>query len=32
MPLADLLDELGEKRISGLLYHLHDKSFPEGGG
>lgn len=32
MPLADLLDELGEKRVSGLLYHLHDKSFPEGGG
>lgn len=32
MPLADLLDELGEKRVSGLLYQLHDKSFPEGGG
>ena len=32
LPLADLLDELGERRVSGLLYDLHDTTCPGDGG
>lgn len=32
MPLADLLDEIGEKRVSALLHRLHDTTYPEGDG
>lgn len=32
MPLADLLDTMGERRVSSKLYALHDNSFPQGGG
>lgn len=32
LPLADLLDTLGEKRVSKAVFWLHDHTAPTGGG
>lgn len=32
LPAADLLETLGMRRVPGVVFKLHDRTAPEGGG